>query len=181
MRRLIFLIIVIGSIYVLAKGDTPTGPSEEFAKVQALAIETLNGLQPRSIENSREYCGDIVEIDGVMQVTEITEGDHDSCTLEGIDDENVIILASFHTHGGHDPDYESEVPSTDDYAGSDESDVYEFVSTPGGRVWLIDPFQDEMFLICGVGCVYQDPNYDPSDHGDIPDELTLKELEEILE
>ena len=171
-------IVRIGLISALAM--TACADDAEFQKVQEIAVATLDQLQQQSFDEKREFCGYVIEFEGVLQATKPNVGDEGSCEIDD-PDEAAIILASFHTHGQHNPEYWSEAPSPDDIEADFEEDTYGFVSTPGGRVWLVDPFQEEIFQICGEACVKQDPNYDAADYPAIPKRGTVEEMNALTD
>ena len=52
-----------------------------------------------------------------------------------------------------------------------------YVSTPGGRVWRVEPDVQAALLICGQGCVAVDPNYDFADDFGIRNRYTVAQLQ----
>ncbi len=143
--------------------------------IDAFARQVLNSLQPRSIAESREYCGYIYETDtGGLAATAIYRGGEDFCDLPEPDDST---LASFHTHGGFSDRYDNEVPSVDDMMGDFEAQTDGYVGTPGGRVWLIDYETRSARQLCGEMCITSDPENDPEDAGFVPQSFTLEELQ----
>ncbi len=70
------------------------------------------------------------------------------------------LIASYHTHAAYSYDYDSEVPSDDDIEGDIYEGVNGYISTPGGRLWFVDSRARAVILLCGVSCVYADPNYE---------------------
>ncbi|SOH94773.1 protein of unknown function [Monaibacterium marinum] len=126
---------------------------------QALAQATLDGLQARSIAEQREYCGYIgYDATGALRVTTAVAGSLDGCVIPD-PPKNWIVAASYHTHGSYDYEYDSEVPSIDDMIGDLEEGVDGYISTPGGRLWMIDFRQERAQMLCDVGCVTADPNF----------------------
>lgn len=124
------------------------------------AQTVLTSLQSQSFEQGREYCGVIYrDSDRRLQHTDPIKGESSTCTFEYTDDWTDMPRASFHTHGKFDPNYDSEIPSLDDLDGDISDKVLGFVSTPGGRFWMIDWNTEMAEMICGEGCLPQDPNY----------------------
>ncbi|MBX7527098.1 DUF4329 domain-containing protein [Qipengyuania vesicularis] len=120
----------------------------------------LEDLQARSITNNQEYCGVIFEDeDGGLHTSRIYEGDRATCAFDwGVPLGNHVV-ASFHTHGGYDEDFDSEMPSIEDLANDIDARIDGFISTPGGRLWHVH-WQDETATqVCGEGCMEQDPRY----------------------
>ena len=142
--------------------------------VDAFAKSVLDELQPRSIAQSVEYCGYIYETEtGQLAATPATRGGEDFCDLPGSDDSTI---ASYHTHGSFSQDYDNEVPSTDDVEGDFDAGIDGYISTPGGRIWLVDNEARIARQLCNVFCVTSDPNNDPDDAGFVPQSFTLPEL-----
>lgn len=147
--------------------------------INTYATSLLNALQPRSIADGREYCGYIYEVPGGgLSVTPVFVGGEDYCDLPEPDDST---RASFHTHGGFSDKYDNEVPSVDDIKGDFEAQIDGYISTPGGRVWLVDFEAQIARQLCNELCVTSDPENDPEDAGFVPQTFTLDELEERFE
>lgn len=144
-----------------------TGPVQGRSTPQtteeiAFAKSVLDDLQPQSIAQNREFCGFIgLNEDGDYIATTPTRGRKGSCQPEMDDD--FEPLASFHTHGAHSADYDSELPSTDDLLADMDEGVDGYIGTPGGRVWFNDSSKERSFLLCGPRCISSDPGYDPDD------------------
>jgi hypothetical protein len=150
--------------------------AQELALIKALFAQ----INPISIEENIEYCGYIgLDEAGNLIASGATPGEEASCLA---DDpvEIAVITASWHTHGGHSPDYFNEVPSTDDYEGDEEMGIDGWVATPGGRLWYIDTTDGIMSQVCGVGCLPMDAGYDSNDTGVIEDSYTYDELVDVL-
>lgn len=147
--------------------------------VNQFATTVLNGLQPVSIAEQREYCGYIFETDaGELAATAARPGGEDFCDLPPPDDST---LASYHTHGGFSDIYDNEVPSIDDMAGDFDAGIDGYISTPGGRVWLIDYDEQIARQLCSVLCVTSDPENDPEEAGFVPQTFTLDQLKARFE
>ena len=139
------------------------------------ARSVLDSVQPHSIAQSREYCGYIyVTRTGTLAATAPKAGREDYCDLPTPDDN---VLASYHTHGGYSDVYDNEVPSLDDMRGDIEAEIDGYISTPGGRLWLVDHEARIARQLCRAPCVMADPNNDPADAGYVPRSFTLQELE----
>ena len=147
--------------------------------VNAFATSLLNGLQPQSIAEGREYCGYIFETEtGKLAATPPRRGSEDYCDLPEPGDTTV---ASFHTHGSFSDEYDNEVPSVDDVVGDFSAGIDSYISTPGGRVWLVDYDAQIARQLCSLMCVTSDPDNDPTDAGFVPQTFTLDELKERFE
>lgn len=152
----------------ISKGKAPDA---DYDMIEKTAIQALSTVQQRSYTEKVEYCGWVIEKDEEIRATEIIRGNFDSCELPQ-PPKGSVILASFHTHGNHTPDYSSEFPSVIDVQGDFETDVFGFVATPGGRVWVVDPFEETISQACGPGCVPVDPTYNEEDYAYIPERFT---------
>ena len=147
----------------------------------ALVKQLFARINPVSIRENREYCGYLgLDAAGRLVASEPTPGDEASCLAD--DPEEIeVILASWHTHGAHSPDYFNEVPSALDYEGDEEEGIDGYIATPGGRLWYVDTTDGVMSQLCGVGCLPMDAGYDPDDTGIIAQSYTYDELVELLE
>ncbi len=149
-------------------------PPEDIA---TYARAFLDGIQPISIAESREYCGFFVRTrDGKVQGTAPRAGTADSC-VAGFIPQNAI--ASYHTHGGYLPNYFNEVPSVDDALSAVDVELDDYVSTPGGRLWRIDGLTGESETLCGRGCLTDDPLYRDNPRNPGKDRFTLNELQAL--
>ncbi|MDX8348711.1 DUF4329 domain-containing protein [Cognatiyoonia sp. IB215446] len=147
--------------------------------VNQFATSVLNDLQTRSIAESREYCGYIFETeDGRLAATPANRGAEDYCDLPAPDAD---VIASYHTHGSFSAEYDNEVPSVDDVTSDFEAGIDGYISTPGGRIWLVDYSDQIARQLCSAGCVISDPQNDPANSGFIPQSFTLSELRERFE
>jgi len=127
----------------------------------------------------REHCGMIGRNQqGNLVTTKPRVGSAGSCQPKGLSRlrGKVEELASYHTHGAHDPRMDAEVPSLTDLRADEADGVIGFVSTPGGRLWVIEPEYDRVRLICGPGCLPVDANYDPRDTGRVRKSYTSEQL-----
>lgn len=148
------------------------------ASVVAAARAVLSDLQAISFASNREYCGILGRNDeGQMVASAPRAGQRDSCRPRNPRSTDTLI-ASFHTHAAHDIGADSEVPSSNDLRADMEDGIDGFVATPGGRFWFIDGTRGVAHLICGPGCLPQDPNYDPAHAGPIASRYTLRDLEQ---
>lgn len=147
--------------------------------IDAFATRLLNALQPISIAESREYCGYIFETEtGALAATAPSAGREDFCDLSPPDE---TVLASYHTHGSYSEVYDNEVPSLDDIKGDFDAQIDGYVSTPGGRVWLIDYDAQIIRQLCDIMCVASDPMNNADDAGFVPQTFTLRQLEARFE
>lgn len=151
------------------------------ADLISAAKTVLSGIQIDSFLTGREYCGMIGRNKrGKLVVTHPSAGTAGSCRPRNLSifRGRVDEIASYHTHGSHDPRMDSEVPSFEDFRADKVEGVYGFVSTPGGRLWVIDPKGDQVRLVCGPGCMPVDANYRASDTGPIRKRYSSKQLKD---
>ena len=154
--------------------DQETQPDYNPAATTALARTTLGRLQAPSFQNDLEYCGYLgLDSAGTLRATQATPGDAASC-MANDPPADWILVASYHTHGAYGAGYDSEVPSDSDIEGDHTEGVNGYVATPGGRFWLIDGDAQTATLICGPGCLAQDPNY--RSEGPVANRYALSEL-----
>ena len=174
-------LIKIGTVVAIIGGVTLVSCTEETqpiiantGEVDQFAKSVLDALQPQSIAQGREYCGYIFEMDdGTLAATAALRGGESFCDLPEADNS---VIASYHTHGGFSEDYDNEVPSVDDVEGDFDAGIDGYISTPGGRIWLVDYSDQIARQICSELCVTSDPNNDADDAGFVPQSFTLPEL-----
>lgn len=128
--------------------------------VQEFARQQLQSLQRRSFAEGREFCGVIVEdAGGRLSTMDVAEGDIANCQYKYEGRAGISPVASFHTHGGASIQYDDEAPSLQDLQSDISSRMDGYLATPGGRFWRIDWQSRTANLICGEGCLAQDPKY----------------------
>lgn len=151
--------------------------AQDRALVNAAKV-TLSKIQANSFAANREYCGLIgINSNGQLVATRARKGRVDSCTPRDFPSNDIEPIASYHTHGAYDIDADAEVPSLGDLdADTDEDLEYGFMSSPGGRFWVIDPDRQEVRMICNLGCMPSDPNFVPGDYGPIKKRYSRNEL-----
>lgn len=143
----------------------------------AAARSTLTSIQDNSFDADREYCGMLGRNpQGNIVATRPRKGREDSCQPRSFYSDDIETLASFHTHGSHHLEADAEVPSSDDFRADEAEGVIGFVSTPGGRFWIIEPELNRVRQICGRDCLPKDPDYEPVSEGRVRDEYTLEQL-----
>ena len=146
------------TVLLLAAPAAPSAAQE--GALVATAKGVLAQLQARSFAAGREICGLIVRTPrGTYRAIPPRMGSSDGCTPR--DDPRIDgeVVASFHTHGDFDPGMDSEVPSLEDLRADRAEGIVGFVSTPGGRLWLVDGPRGRVRLLCGVGCLPRDPAF----------------------
>lgn len=141
-----------------------------------LVKSVLSQLNTLSFKNNREYCGYIgFDAAGKLVATPAKKGRPDSC-LANDPPEDMVLVASYHTHGAFTPDAFSEFPSSTDIEGDEEEGIDGYVATPGGRLWYIDGQDMEASQICGLGCLPQDPAFEAGLDGEIYQSYTYEEI-----
>lgn len=146
------------------------------AVVHAFARSFLNAIQPASIADRVEYCGYFyVEADGSVAATPPLKGTFATCNMPAPRQDDTIF-ASYHTHGAFGRNYDNEVPSVTDLRSDFDFRVDGYVSTPGGRVWHVDYGTRTTRQICGLSCVYTDPNFQPVDEASVRQSYTIQTL-----
>lgn len=145
---------------------------QEAAFVLAL-MESMNAL---SVRFNREVCGYILRHpNGAYSSTKVSWGGHATCASLPIED-GMEVVSSWHTHAAYAVDYDGEVPSIQDVEGDMALGVNGWVGTPGGRLWFVDGVNGTMRQFCGRGCLPEDPDFMPEDHGSVEDVYTLDGL-----
>lgn len=152
-------------------------PTDEVALVK----EMFAKIQPLSIEGNVEYCGEIgFDADGVLKISEPAKGEEASC-LPPVDQSIVVVTASYHTHGAYSPDYFNEVPSVTDIEADEEEGIDGYVATPGGRLWYVDTTDMEVSQLCGLGCLFSDPDFIKGSDGIIEQSYVYDDLVTVFE
>lgn len=154
----------------------PGFAAADQAREDAYARAFLDILQKRTLASGREYCGYFgYNSEGRIVATPARRGRIASC-LPPLAPADMDVFASFHTHGSFDPAYANEIPSSDDVLTDREDGIIGYVGTPGGRVWRIDGPAAVAELVCGLACIYTDPDFLPGFDGEIPNTLTLQDI-----
>ena len=167
--RLIFFALFAVSV---ALGTALKGQNAEEI---LLAKKTLAALQPQSFSKQKEYCGYIgYNAKGELIATQALGGDTASCNP--ILPRDFAPVASYHTHGGFDPEYISEIPSDIDLDGDHLERINGYVSTPGGRFWFVDSVNLEVRQLCGAACLPVAPNFEKGADGYIALRYSRQEL-----
>lgn len=153
-----------------------SGAEAQSARELAFAKATLAELQVLSLRKNREFCGLFgFDLEGNLMATKARPGGKSSCAPYPVKND-VVIIASYHTHAFFDPRYDGEVPSVADVEGDMADGVDGYIATPGGRMWFIDGGSGASRQICGVGCLPMAAGYDPDAAGPISKSYTLAAL-----
>ncbi|MDJ0977490.1 MAG: DUF4329 domain-containing protein [Erythrobacter sp.] len=153
---------IVARAYLARKDASDFVITVSQGEVQEFARDQLIALQAASFAGDIELCGIVFErSDGTLGASPPREGDEASCGIAYFDEPGMRPVASFHTHGSFNRRYDSEVPSILDLQSDAASGMDGYVATPGGRFWRVDATGPTAILICGAGCLPQDPNYVP--------------------
>lgn len=182
-NRILYILCAVAFVVVLARAySNVKGPEALQAvlpqsEVESFAKEQLSAVQSRSFDENMELCGIIFESsEAELGMGRRTGGDEASCDLIYYDEPGMVPVASFHTHGGYSAQYDSEVPSVTDIESDMSSGIDGYVATPGGRFWHIDHKTGTARLVCGEGCLMQDPNYRVCAGDEIASSYTISSL-----
>ena len=162
-------IAVALSSLLLAAQPAPAGDRSRTVTISAAEValvrNRLSRAQKQSFRNNREYCGYLGRTrSGRLVVTRLVRGYRDGCTPPQ-PDPGTMLIASIHTHGAYDPDVPAEFPTTLDIDSDATEGVNGYIATPGGRLWYVDSAAGVVHLLCGPGCLPQDPRFHPGDDG----------------
>lgn len=189
-NKLLYVLCGVAFLVVMFNLLTPgRAPARErvvsMTELTAYAKKTLSDIQGRSIRNNQEYCGVIFEDEeGSLQTSTIYPGGRAECTFDWGVPLGFHVVASFHSHGGADAEYASEIPSSLDLATDIDARIDGFVGTPGGRIWHNQWQAEATEQICGEGCLVQDSRYETlkrmtSNRGRIATRYTMDQLNAI--
>ena len=149
-------------------------PDDAF---HAQAKAAFGAYQSVSFFDDIEVCGYFgLDADGAFIATKPVRGDFDSCAAGDVPDDMIHVVASYHTHSSFDTESDSEVPSTDDVITDVEDQIFGYIGTPGGRIWLIDWRSATATQLCGLYCLSSDKDFIEGDAGPIASSYTLDDL-----
>lgn len=165
---ILFALCAIAWVVIVWRGlDNVKGPEALVAtvpqsEVARFARAQLDALQPGSFSEDLELCGIVFETsEGELGVSRPSAGDEASCDLNYFDEPGMVPVASFHTHGRHSRRYDGEVPSLTDIQSDVANGMDGYIATPGGRFWHVNHETADARMVCGPGCLTQDPSYQP--------------------
>lgn len=172
---LFVILTTLAAVIFSAAG--PTSPDPDELEIAAV-MERLAPLQIMSFADNREYCGYLLRHEnGAFAFTDMVRGEPDGCTpVFPLD--RVQVIASVHTHGAYDPEVSAEFPTVLDMQSDRREGINGYVSTPGGRLWFIDTRRRDVYQICGLGCLPQDPEFQAGDDGWVARKYSYQELVE---
>jgi hypothetical protein len=164
----------------MALAAFPLSAAAQAEDEAAFAKEILAAIQVRSILEDREYCGYIARgPDGRLTATKPRRGKYNSCDL-GSPPPFQRIIASYHTHASYDAGSINEIPSLQDLMSDIAARTDGYISTPGGRFWFSDHRAREVRLLCGPGCLPQDPVFRPGKADKVRHHYTEADLERMM-
>jgi hypothetical protein len=168
--------LILLATLMLAQPVAAQSRSDLTEDLDRFAAGFLDGLQPRSIRESVEYCGLFIrDSAGRFAATTPRRGRAGSCQPEA-GPAGAEVMASYHTHGAYHRRADTEVPSWDDLNSDIQEKIDGYIATPGGRLWLNDAALNKSILLCGEGCVAADPAYRSCPAFLPGEEYTLEEL-----
>ena len=127
--------------------------------LRAVAKQALSALQGPSFAENHEYCGFIgITATGQIQAASPSRGQRDRCAAVYLP-YTWWRIAHYHSHGGYDPQSQSEIPSALDIQSLQGAGIPGYLATPGGRFWEIDPERAQVRQLCTSACLPQDPAY----------------------
>ena len=137
-KRAVFIGAGVGAAAALSSsGSTPQDNLSRFRSQNDAAFDVLDGINPQSIRENREYGGWVyLNIDGSYASTIPVRGEAASVTLP---DTNLAIpsggtaTATYHTHAAFDPRFDNENFSPADLESDRAINVDGYLATPGGQ------------------------------------------------
>lgn len=170
-------LVAVVRVFMNVKGPEDFETTVSAEQVQGFARAQLSELQAQSFAQDMEFCGIIFEDrEGRLGTTPIVSGEQASCDIAYFDEPGMAPVASYHTHGGYSDEYDSEVPSMQDFDSDVATGLDGFIATPGGRFWRIDATEEVAIQLCGAGCLQQDTRYKPCDAETPREQYTRAEL-----
>jgi hypothetical protein len=161
---------------VAPSGGMVTAESTGSGPERAAVTDNLTELQLASFAVNAEHCGYVgLDRAGQITISPVNRGTEDSCLMPS-PPAGMTLLASFHTHGTYSPYYASEFPTSGDMLTDAADGIDGYIATPGGRLWHVDTDTMTVRLLCGPGCLPQDPNYRPDADGPLRPVMTLADL-----
>ena len=146
-----------------------------------LAKQVLATVQPISLQENVEYCGEIgLNARGQIVASGAARGRVNTCKSN--ESSNIVtVTASYHTHGGFSQNYFNELPSMSDVNADLSEGIDGYVATPGGRIWFVDTTARRVTQICGLGCLPQAANFVEQANGPIQQTYSFDALAQRLD
>jgi hypothetical protein len=168
MRNLFTALAVVATL-------TPAARAQDAAEADFVLglMEQMNRL---SVTFNREVCGFVLQDnEGNYSSTKASWGGEASCASMPLE-AGMRAVSSWHTHAAWGLGYDGEVPSIQDVEGDMRFGVNGWVGTPGGRLWYVNGTTGTMTQHCGRGCLPEDPNFFPEEHGPVAESYSLDAL-----
>lgn len=163
------------SVVALISVSTLPGLAQDKEEIE-FVTKFFDELQPKSIAENKEYCGFFgFDANENYVATKPTLGEEGSCYSDD-PPENLVVFASYHTHGGFSYDFDSEVPSSNDLEADVAEGVDGYVATPGGRIWFNNAEKERAMLLCGRNCTVSDVDYDAAGVRSVNTSYSLMQL-----
>ena len=158
-RRIIGRSVLIGVGVAAIAGSSSSGsPAADmevrFRTQNEAAFDVLNGINPQSVSENREYGGWVYILpDGSYGSTTPVQGEAASVTLpspiQSIPSGG-SRTASYHTHAGFDPKFDNENFSPQDLESDREINVDGYLATPGGQFKMHDVQTDTVVTLGSI-------------------------------
>ena len=171
MRKLFTALAAIATASTLS-----TAAHAQDARETEFVMGLMEQMNRLSVAFNREVCGFILQDDeGNYSSTKASWGGEASCASMPLEP-GMRAVSSWHTHAAWGRGYDGEVPSIQDVEGDMRFGVNGWVGTPGGRLWHVNGTTGTMSQVCGRGCLPEDPNFFPEEHGPVAEVYTLDAL-----
>lgn len=137
-NRAVFIGVGVAAAAGLASsGSSSSDTDDRFLTQRDAAFEVLNGINPQSVRENREYGGWVfVNPDGSFSSTNPVRGEAASVRLPNpalVIPSGSRQTASYHTHAAFDPRFDNENFSPTDLELDRREMVDGFLATPGGQ------------------------------------------------
>ncbi len=127
---------VVAGVAIASSGSDSQDNAQRSQSQDDAAFNVLNGINPRSVRENREYGGWIYRSqDNSYSSTSPVGGDNDSVLLPNpasVIPQGSKLTASYHTHAAFDPRYDNENFSPQDLNGDNRLGIDGYLATPGG-------------------------------------------------
>ena len=124
----------VGIALVASSGSESSDNQLRFSTQHSAARNVLNGINPTSVAENLEYGGWVYRnSDNTFSATEPVKGTVDSVSIGSPSSVGAgTATATYHTHGGFDPRFDSENFSFADISLNNNWGVDGYLGTPGG-------------------------------------------------
>jgi len=138
LRRGLYIGAGVVAVAALASsGSSKQDDNSRFRTQLDAAFDVLNGINPTSIRENREYGGWVfVNQDGSYASTTPVRGEAASVRLplrSAVIPNGSRSTATYHTHAAFDPRYDNENFSPTDISSDESANVDGYLATPGGQ------------------------------------------------